>query len=401
MSEAELVAAVEGRSPDGAARLPWATAAEFAARTPEAVEWDVLGIAARRSITEVVAYIKTGKSTLIGHLVRSVLSGRPFLGLPTRRCGVLWVTEERSATFRRLLERCGLLDAVGLHILLLEDIRDIEWPDRVKDMGRKARQVGSGLAVLDTISRLANLGGEGENAAGEAMTAMAPVEELAAGGLSVIIGRHSRKASKAGGDPDSAGRGSGAWSGVSDIVIQIAGAGASHPATVRIVNSVSRFEETPDKALIELKDGEYRLLGDAGAVAAAQAEALIRQALSDGEQFQADLIRLTDAAGKTLGEGTVRRALDNLAHFRKAEKLGRGGRGDPFRWKLLGDNSATPPSPVALSSRVEVEAVGAAITAPRPYTEGGALNFGAVLGDDLLDLENLAANYPHDLEEAD
>ncbi len=378
-----IIYPLDRRDPDDPG---WTTAPQLANRTPEKVEWVIRGVAAVGSITEVVAPIKAGKSTFIGHAIRALLAGYEFLAEPiVPGADVWWITEERPASLRRLLSRTGLLQQWRLHVLMLQEAAGLTWPDMVASAVAQSRR--GDVLVVDTIGRLAGLGGDSENDAGDAQKAMAPLESAAAAGLAVIAGRHSRKA---GGDPESAGRGSSAWSGISDIVLQLTKAGASHPATVRKLDSASRFEETPDGVLIQLTNDGYQLLGEEGALAFAEAEATIRLALEDGEMLQADLVKLPDTSGKPLGGGTARRVLDGLQRFNKAEKLGRGGRGDPFRWRLtpVGDvapsgfvfdpapdtgsashdetavlntnrgDSATPPNPVALST-------------PRPLAGGG------------------------------
>lgn len=391
----------------------WRTARELAEETPPQVEWTVGGMCARRAITEIVASIKGGKSTFIGHLVRAVLAGDPFLGQPTKPGEVVWITEERPASFRRLLERVGLVETDGLHILMLQDTRGCEWPTVGAEGLRKALDIGAEMMIVDTIGRLASLAGDAENNAGAAQAAMEPLEAAAAAGLAVIMGRHSRKA---GGEPQEAGRGSSAWSGVSDIVIQLTKPGASHPPTVRKVSSVSRFEETPDEILIQLTDRGYQLLGSEGAVAFAEAETLLRRALADagGEMPQADLLRVRDDQDKPVGEGTARRVLEAWQQLHKAERIGQGGRRDPLRWRWLVNNGATPPVPVALSfpglngsddksatppSPVAPSSVvaGGRLTAPRPDTEGGAHVFGA--HDDDLALDVLVRAGPPPLDE--
>lgn len=351
--------------------LPWTTAPELAARTSEEVEWVIPGLAAAGCITEVVAAIKGGKSTFVGYAVRAILTGEDFMTSATTDADVWWISEERATTFRRLLRRTSLLYEPRLHILLLHEA-GATWPEMAASAVSQAKR--GDVLVADTIGRLAGLAGDSENDAGDAQTAMAPLEAAAAAGLAVVVGRHARKS---GGDPETAGRGSSAWSGISDIVIQLTKVGASHPATVRKLDSASRFEETPDKVLIQLTEAGYQLLGEGGALAFAQAEAVIFRAMEDGERFQADLVKLTDASGKPLGEGTARRVLETFQRSGRAERLGRGGRGDAYRWRPTRDNSATPPPPVALSSQRSGVGAGAVSTAPRPYTEGGALNFGA------------------------
>jgi hypothetical protein len=364
-----------GTGPENApiSSLPFRTAAQLSTETLPDIDWTIQGIAAARAITEIVASIKTGKSTFIGHAVSCVLRGSPFLGLPTRQGSVIWLTEERPTTFRRLLERTNLLSEDDLWILALQDARGTAWTDMVVAATALAIRTGAVLLVVDTIGRLAGLGGDSENDAGAAQEAMAPLENAAANGLSIIIGRHARKA---GGDPESVGRGSSAWSGISDVVIQLTKPGASHPPNVRKVSSVSRFEETPDEVLIQLDEDGYKLLGTEAAVVLGEVEDVILEALRLTDDLpQTEIFKLTDAHGEVLSRRTVQRALANLTLFHRVERLGAGGKRDPLRFSLKkgdinGEYHASAPV-ILKSSEVELEGVIPPMRVSRPYTEGG------------------------------
>jgi len=384
-----------GETPAGYVRiyspgLGWRTAAELVAETPADVDWVCRGLIARRAITEIVASIKGGKTTFLGLLVRSILGGEPYLGQPSRRTPVVWVSEERPATFRRLLDRVGLLSAADLHVLLLQETRGHSWPEVASDAIRRANEVGAGVLVIDTIGRLAGLSGDSENSAGGAQEAMAPLEAAAAADLAVVMGRHSRKA---GGEPQDAGRGSSAWSGVSDIVIKLDRAGATHPANVRKITSVSRFEETPDEALIRLGECGYELLGTQGAVALASTEAAMQRAIeaAGGEILQAELYKVHGELGEPISKTTTLRVLDGWRRSGQAEKLGAGKPRDPYRWRWRGDARSTGPGvvdPSRQSGRVDP-------ARSTPLTEGGLLCVGPQGEDDFEEsVAALAATDP-------
>jgi hypothetical protein len=84
---------------------------------------------------------------------------------------------------------------------------------------------------------------------------MAPLQEAAAGdGLAVVVLRHDRKS---GGDVGDSGRGSSAFSGAVDVVLQLSRPeGQSRPG-VRALKSLSRFDETPETLVIELTEAGY------------------------------------------------------------------------------------------------------------------------------------------------
>ena len=118
-------------------RLPFRTARELAAETPEVVEWVAEPWVALGCITELDGRPKTaGKTTWVLHLCKAVLDGAPFMGAPTRRSGVVYLTEQAPRSFRSTLERAGLLDRDDLLVLRWHDARGTAWPD-VAAAGRR------------------------------------------------------------------------------------------------------------------------------------------------------------------------------------------------------------------------------------------------------------------------
>src|SRR5207245_6982595 len=117
------------------------------------------------------------------------------------------------------------------------------WAGIVRARGEKARAVGAKLLVGNTLPDWAGLAGEEENDAGKALQAIRPLRLTAAAkGLAVVVIRHDRKS---GGEPGQSGRGSSAFAGAMDTIVQIARAGDGAPRNRRTLRSVSRFSEVP------------------------------------------------------------------------------------------------------------------------------------------------------------
>jgi AAA domain len=257
--------------------LPFVTAREVALETPEEPDWLVTSLLARGAITEVDAKVKAGKSTLVMDMISAMLAGRPFLGQATKRVGVLYLTEERRPTFRALLERLGLLDAVDLHILFWTDLpRAIPWDVAVTLATQHAQAVGAGLLVVDTLSKWAGLKEESENASGAAAVAMEPLERACAAGLGVLVNRHDRKS---GGELGDSARGSSAFSGAADIVLALRRANTEGHESRRILLGVGRFDGVPEQLTIELQNGHYVALGDTADIEREDARRQLREIL--------------------------------------------------------------------------------------------------------------------------
>lgn len=305
------------------------TARDLASSTPEQVAYIVRGLVALKAITELASKVKTGKSTLLCHLFRAVLNGGLFLGFETQRVSILWLTEERDATIRALLERCGLLDAVDLHILSLHKVRHLTWPERVEVARAKTIEVGAQLVAVDTLSRWADI--EDENATSHAQAAMAPLEALAADGMAVIVVRHDRKS---GGEVGDSGRGASAFSGAADILIHLQRANVEGHPNRRILSGVGRFDDVPDTLVIELTEAGYVNLGEEIEVERAEARRKLTEVLPgsrDEAILEADII----TALEPLSRSTTRRAIeDGLKDGSILREQGFGGRGRAYGYWL-------------------------------------------------------------------
>jgi hypothetical protein len=113
--------------------------------------------------------------------------------------------------------------------------------------------MGAGLMIIDTLGQFAGFEGDEENNAGDMLAAVQPLQVAAAEGIAVAFARHERKASGRVGD---AGRGSSALTGAVDVVLSLRQPEGNQPATVREIQALSRFDETPGRLIVELtKDG--------------------------------------------------------------------------------------------------------------------------------------------------
>lgn len=234
-------------------KLTFHTAAQIARETPAQVEWVARPWIARGSVTELVGKVKAaGKTTWMTHLIRAVLDGAEFMGEPTAKTPVVFLTEQRPGTVREALRRADLLSRDDLHILYWHDTIGLAWPDVVHIAGDYCLKVGAKLLVVDTVSQFAGLRGDSENDAGAALETVQPLQELAALNIGICAVRQERKG---GGEVGESGRGSSAFAGAADIVLALRrGEGNTRP-TVRVIHALSRYDETPDSLVIDRLHG--------------------------------------------------------------------------------------------------------------------------------------------------
>ena len=257
----ELIALIDkDRAGSAGQRFTFRSAADLCAMTPQKPDWIVEGYVAAGCITEWGAKIKTGKTDTAVALAAGVLEGCPFLGKTTRRTPVVYVTEERAATFRSVLARHGLEQAADLHILLRQDIAsDATWPEVVEAALARAHDTGAGLLITDTFSDLAGV--EDENDAAEALRASRPLQLAAQAGLGVLATCHHRKG---GGALGESRRGSSAFGGAVDIIVSLARTRDKEHQSRRELTAVGRFDEVPPRIVIERgEDHRYRVTQEA------------------------------------------------------------------------------------------------------------------------------------------
>jgi hypothetical protein len=228
------------------------------------------------------------------------------------------------------LERANLEDQDDVVVLHWYDTAGFEWPEVAQAAIAHAFTIGAGLLIVDTLGQFAGIKGDGENNAGAAQEAMKPLQEAAAKGLAVGFTRHERKG---GGEVGESGRGSSAFGGAVDIILSIRRAEGNTRPTVRVIESLSRFDETPDKLVIELTKDGYRSLGDASAFAEKEAMSGIVELLPTKEENAMPTADVLDHLKEQDIKRTVaNEALVKLANSRTIVKIGKGKRGDPYRY---------------------------------------------------------------------
>jgi hypothetical protein len=229
--------------------------------------WD--GYLARQALTLFVSEPKAGKSTLIFGLMQRMLSGEPFLGRTTNGIGTIYFSEEPLATLREKAERFSL----PIHGERIQFVSRRQSPNQTLDLQaaldgavEKARAIGAGLIVIDTLSAWCGLKAEEENSAAACESMMARFRDAAVrSNAAMLLVHHTRKDGKY-------VRGSTALTGSADIVLKLernpflplrrgdraTEAGQEAPAILRVR---SRYSNSPDPLYFVLNADGYAVVG--------------------------------------------------------------------------------------------------------------------------------------------
>jgi hypothetical protein len=315
--EPDVLADIHSGEGDGpVAGMHFPTARELFATVPEQAVWILAGLVPDGALTELDGAAKrAGKTWLLAHLVRAVLDGTPFLGRTTRRGPVVYLSEQPPTSLRQAFAAAGLVEREDVLVLPWSSARGHRWHDVATAAAAACVEVGAVLLVVDTLPQWAGLRGDAENDAGAALEAIAPLQAAAAEGLAVIVVRHDRRA---GGDVGDSARGSTAFGGAVDVILQLRRGGPDERDGIRHLAALSRFPETPAELVIEYSpDAGYAVLGDGPGYAKAEGKAKILEAIADGE------LRRADVEGR---DGRQRRTTDRAARRAGRRRVPRAGR---------------------------------------------------------------------------
>jgi hypothetical protein len=307
--------------------LKFRSGCEFAASTEEQVRWIAHGYVAKGAITELGARVKMGKTTFVLNLVRAAADGYVFLGKPTLKASTVYLTEQPSGSFRQATERAGLLGRNDFHVLLHNETRMASWPEIVSAAVAECEGIGASILVIDTLPQFAGLIGDSENNSGDALAAMLPLQQAAAEGLAVIIVRHERKS---GGDVGDSGRGSSAFAGAADIVLSPRKKEGNSKKTMRVLQAVSRFSETPAEQIIELRENNYVSLGEPHETTLREAKTSIIAVAPNSESAALRVENFVETC--ELSRATAQRAIDDLWREKRLVRVGEGKRGNPYTY---------------------------------------------------------------------
>jgi hypothetical protein len=213
--------------------------------------------------------------------------------------------------------------------------RDAAWPkppweDVVAAAVAEAQRIGAVLLCVDTGAYWAGQAHEREKDSGAALEVMQPLVDAAAAGPAVFGVWHHRK----GGGEDGEGiRGSSAFAGAADIILELER--VQDRPRQRVLQALSRFPSTPGSLLFDLDTatGAWRVICE-DAERGNPRDLGDRQALIDAFDNSDDGLSLEELEAIT---GSPRRqwhaSLKALEKDQIIVRVGGGKKGDPYRFE--------------------------------------------------------------------
>jgi AAA domain/DnaB-like helicase N terminal domain len=330
--------------------------------TSPLIDWIVYGYLPTGAITEIVGPPKlSGKTTLALDWCWSVLHGQLAMGqCAVRSTRIVYCTEQSQESFAEHLRRASLCDRDENDMRVLSrwhpSIRGLKWPGVVAEVTRECERIDADLAIFDTLTAWSDLVGDEENMAAAAQATLKPLQRLAATGRAVLVLRHARKS---GGGVGQSGRGSSAFSGSVDILLNLERPEGQTDTATRVLTSEGRYDKyTPKHIEIEWVDEmadlsskvssqvssharaqggvgwnerkRYRVVESSDATEEARVRRTLRNVLPTTLAQAVSVEHLTAETG--LPKTTLKRVLD---HLPGVVQSGPGTRGRPYKFHFL------------------------------------------------------------------
>lgn len=343
------------------------------------IEWFWNGYIGRGLKTELSAFWKAGKTTLIIELLNCLVSGQPFVGRVTKPIKVCLISEESKITWIDRRTKKGLK---GFEIKCKPFKRKVnraEWERYLEKLAEYCKENKIDLVIFDTISDFWPIFKEEDPV--DVKDALRPMNYLLEAGQGILVVHHfSRKGAREGG----AGRGSGALPADIDIVIDFMrfAPDDDHDTRRILKGGNSRFEETPRELVIELTESGYTAIGDSKSeVFKEENLATLCEILPESPTSVTvkELIEGWQGDNKAPNKGTFSRWLNELEKRKLAQRIKPGGN-KPDQWNR---SVATTPSNNATSPKNEPASV-VLQTAPLIVTTNALKEQNTATGNDLL-----------------
>jgi hypothetical protein len=305
----------------------------------ELVDWLWEGYIAPGVVTSLTALWKSGKTTLLAHLLKSADGSLDqFAGRSLREIDALIVTEEHQSLWAGRREELGLKDNISIIPRpFMGRPTPAEWTAFCLYLGDLVEKKHYSLVVFDTIFNLWCVTDENNNA--EIIQALRPLHAITQHEVAVLLLAHPTKVDQGEGKST---RGGGAFGGFVDVITEMRRFDTSRlEDTRRVLTAMSRYKDTPPEIVIELDTAAnaFRVVGTRATVNKSERRAAVLAQLPftapglTAEEVHHDW---GDDSVMRPSLSTIRRDLESMVISGEALSTGTGGRGDPKRFYRAG-----------------------------------------------------------------
>jgi hypothetical protein len=297
--------------------------------------WLWHGLLAPGKLTLLTSLWKSGKTTLLAHLLARRQRGGDFLDLAVAPGMSVVVSEEPRDLWGERAHRFQMGKEIGVLTRPFMGRPTYAQFEQLNAqlIGLKAER-GLDLVIFDSLAMF--LPANNENSADVMVSALAPFLALADAGLAVFLLHHPSKGEPALGQ---AARGSGALLASVDIFLEMRHPGGNPFTRRRKLSAWSRYRETPRQMLIELSpDGlTYQRLADTSDDFHTSWETIAEVVINAGSPLTRQQIRALWPPGMTKPhDATLWRWLERAVELGLAERIGRGTKAEPYRFSVVG-----------------------------------------------------------------
>lgn len=212
---------------------------------------------ARGHITLLSALWKSGKSTFIRCLLKSMCENTEFCGEPTTRANVLVLSEESDDEWWEAKEDFSITKKENIFILpraIIKKPNKKEWEDLVLEIQSFCILHEISLVIIDTIATFMPI--QNENDAGEWSDPLTHLYKLTESEIktAVLLVHHSRKS---GGEESTAIRGSGALPSFVSSIIEFRRLKGNESSAQRQLISNGRFSQVNPEIIINFNPDTF------------------------------------------------------------------------------------------------------------------------------------------------
>jgi hypothetical protein len=291
--------------------------------------WVWHGFLARGTTTLLSALWKSGKTTLMSHLIKAMEKGGDFCGHLLVAGHVVYISEEPKGKWVERREKLGLKDHIDIHIRPFKTKPNTEqWLTFLAHLGDFCRRRQPDLIVFDCLSNLWPV--RDENDACQVQSALMPLHTLTEGAALMLV-HHPRKSD---GQEATASRGSGALTAFVDIILELRRFKAENANDKRrTLTGYGRYDETPAETVVELTEEGYKAEGTRREATARELNREIVYLLPNLPPGKTRDELLADWSDEVKPrKQTLLDALDIGANGGEWRREGEGKKGSPYRY---------------------------------------------------------------------